>query len=152
MPYIQGITDRSEADIAARTKKAFFNVSDYARIKSNILFIESVLRRFHANVPTLSAMPNKGEHNMISGPEMRAMAENIERLRIAAKFLNTTGEAIFYAFSDGTRCPDYAMVNQWERILERIESTYGQLAFGRRPITSIAICGAGMTRQNGFRR
>lgn len=141
MPYIQGITDRSEADIAMRTKKAFFNVSDWERIKNNILHIEATLKRFHPNVPALLAMPDKADFNTISGAEMRSLAENIERLRIAAKMLNTTGETIFYTFADGTKCPDYAAVNQWERILERIEERYRELHIGRQLITGVAICG-----------
>lgn len=141
MPYIQGITDRSVSDIANRTKKGFFNVSDWARIKNNILYVESVLKRFHPAVPVMANMPDKNETSMISAAEIRAMAENIERLRIAAKFLNTTGEAIFYAFIDGGKCPDYAAINRWERILERIEERYRELHIGRQPITGVAICG-----------
>lgn len=141
MPYIQGITDRSEADIAMRTKKAFFNVSDWERIKNNILYVEATLKRFHPNVPVLLEMPNKADFNTISGAEMRSLAENIERLRIAAKMLNTTGETIFYAFADGTKCPDYAAVNQWERMLERIDGRYNDTRIGRLPIVGKAICG-----------
>lgn len=151
MAYIQGITDRTLTDVLNGTPKGYFNVSDWARIKNNILHIESVLKRFHPAIAAMLSMPEKSRIDMMTSADIRALAENTEQLRIAARYLDTSGDEIFHNYMDGGKCPDYTDVNRWERMLERIEACYRELHL-RLPITGIAVCGTGIMRQSRFRR
>lgn len=152
MSYIEPITDRTQADVINRTNKGFFNVSDWARIANNVRIMHAAVKRIHgAAVPALNEMTDMTAESIPTAEDFRGLVGNIERTRIAAKFLNTSGQGLFYQFTAGGKSFGFGEVNDWERTIDRIYRRYAPLTIARYERTGIARCGAGMTRGNRFR-
>lgn len=162
MPYVTAITDRTAADIAAKTSKAYFNVADWDRIEDNSIFVKDELITYAGVVivftgttsaPTTSSFPDVGTFNRL--------LENIEYLRQAALSVIPTlaGQsgfnAVFFAWQAGARydAPDYQDVNQWEKVIDLIHATIGtytSLRF-RKARCGIAAANSGLMWNNRFR-
>ena len=152
MGYLSPITDRTQADVINRTDKGFFNVSDWARIVNNIRIMHAEVKRIHgAAVPALSMMPEMIITSIPTAEDFRALVGNIERTRIAAKFLNTSGQGLFYQFTAGGKSFGFGEVNDWERMIDRLYRRYLELVTARYERTGLARCGAGLTNGNRFR-
>lgn len=152
MEYLSPVIDRTQADVINRTTKGFFNVSDWARIANNIRIMYAEVKRIHgASVPALSEMPEMIITSIPTAEDFRALVGNIERTRIAAKFLNTSGQGLFYQFTAGEKSFRFGEVNDWERMIDRIYRRYAPLTTARYERVGVASCGAGMTRGNRFR-
>lgn len=152
MAYINPITDRTYLDVLSGREKGFFNVSDWARIANNIRIMYAEVKRIHgASVPALSEMPEMIIPSIPTAEDFRALVGNIERTRIAAKFLNTSGQGLFYQFTAGGKSFRFGEVNDWERMIDRIYRRYAPLTTARYERVGVASCGAGMTQGNRFR-
>lgn len=162
MPYVTAITDRTAADIAAKTSKAYFNVADWDRIEDNSIFVKDELITYAGVVlvftgttsaPTTSSFPDVNTFNQL--------LENIEYLRQAALSVipNLAGEsgfsAVFHDWVEGVQevAPDYQDVNQWEKVMDLIHSrigSYSSLRF-RSARCGIAMANSGLLWNNRFR-
>lgn len=152
MAYINPITDRTYLDVLSGREKGFFNVSDWARIANNIRIMYAEVKRIHGtSVPALSEMPEMIITSIPTAEDFRALVGNIERTRIAAKFLNTSGQGLFYQFTAGGKSFGFGEANDWERMIDRIYRRYAPLTTARYERVGVASCGAGMTRGNRFR-
>jgi hypothetical protein len=187
MRYIAPVTDRSAADIANKTAKAFFNVADWQRVHNNaqvtkalVDFLLSINVTFDAVIePTIATVPTVAQLNALLG--------NIDRLRIESSLPAITGLAEItsdWQSGTGANAPDYLDANEWEQVLDVILNSVakaveyqiycgvanvGQMRFYQSrwrkyawvqnavsPVrshrTGIAVSGAGITWNNGFRR
>jgi len=152
MSYINPITDRTYIDVLSGREKGFFNISDWARIANNIRIMHAEVKRIHgAAVPPLSEMMDMTTGSIPTAEDFRGLVGNIERLRIAAGFLNPSGSGIFYEFSAGGKSFGFDEVNEWEKTIDRIYRRYAQLTIVRYERAGLARCSAGMTRGNRFR-
>lgn len=152
MEYFDPITDRTYSDVLTGREKGFFNISDWKRIVNNIRCVYAEIQRIHgASVPALSEMPEMIITSIPAAEDFRALVGNIERTRIAAKFLNTSGQGLFYQFTAGGKSFGFGEVNDWERMIDRIYRRYAPLTTARYERVGVASCGAGMTRGNRFR-
>ncbi len=124
MSYTTPITDRSYADIAARNSKAFFNATDWTRIKDNeqvtrnlaeILLSISVPATMIADVTTVM-IPTASNVN--------PLLTNIENLRLAVAGESITGTSTEikddWATGMAAASPTFADVNLWESTLHAI--------------------------------
>jgi hypothetical protein len=147
MRYITPIYDRAESDIENRTSKAFFNVTDWARIHNNTqvaqLLVEALLSiDITSNTvtpPTMTTIPTVTQLN--------EFLENIETLRLASALPEITGlVAIKYDWIAGRMAgtPDYLVVNDWERVLDIV---YNAIA---RSVEYAIYCGVGAVGQPRF--
>lgn len=181
------VTDRTQADILARTAKAFFNVSDWVRIYGNTEQVNAFVRLMTGldvaltplTAPVATSFPDVGEIN--------SLIENIDLLRAAVPLPSGLGLVALkhdYVAGTGAEAPDYEDVNDWERDLELVRDCLakvadytvycGVAAAGqprhwqaryrrwawvqpaaspvRRARAGPATCGAGITRQNTWRK
>lgn len=158
MPYTAAIFDRTQTDIDTRTSKAFFNVATWDRIEDNAVFVRGELIDFFGimiiftgttSAPAITSIPDADDFNRL--------LENIEQLRQAALSVMPalTATAIAHDWVAGVSqdAPDYVDVNHWEEVLDIIYNTiqtYQAFLF-RFPRTGIAIAGADLNRNNGWR-
>ena len=120
--WIDPIDDRTQADINARTAKAFINVLDWARIYGDVRYAQAVVNAMLAlNIPvtdlvqpTITTIPSVDDVN--------AMIADIERLRVAASLPISQVVALKTDYKAGPSqdAPDYRAVNDWERDLRLI--------------------------------
>ena len=156
MKYIQSITDRTRLDVVNRTSKGYMNLSDWMRIYGNVrlvstfgFFLEGIPFT-EITEPTLSYILNEEEVN--------TLVNNI--IEIVYVFGTPAQLALLRNDWGGVDSPKYSDVNAWESVIDALLNIV-TAAFtdwdtstgtGRFPRTDNAICGTGMTRQNGFRR
>lgn len=125
MKYINPIKDRSEADVAQKTAKAFFNVLDWQRIYGNTqianylaAYLLSIEAEFHAlTEPTIETIPTVSDLN--------ALLQNIENIRATMYVtspLDSLSNPINTNWLSGISAdsPDYLDANEWEGILDII--------------------------------
>jgi len=124
MSYTTPVTDRTLADIAARNSKAYFNVSDWTRIKGNeqvtrnlaeILLSISVSATMIADVTTVT-IPTASAVN--------PLLTNIENLRLAVAGESIAGTETEikddWAAGMSVASPTFADVNLWESTIDAI--------------------------------
>jgi hypothetical protein len=117
MAWTSATTDRTKADIVARTTKAFFNAADYYRIKDNTAAVRAQILSLLGvavaqNTLTYAAFPYASTIN--------TFVENIDRLRVVAALPDATGILALnynYQAGPGAIAPDYISVNAWENAL-----------------------------------
>lgn len=187
MKYKAPIIDRSLADIAARTSKAFFNASDWQRVYGNAEITNALVAYLTKVSIQFDIIPDATIATVPTVSELNALLANIERIRVSAGFPAINGLVEIkddWAAGSAATAPDYLDANDWERVLDILISTIGSLteyvvycgvsAAGqprfyqhrfrqydwvqaaetplRRARTNVAVTGAGLTRNNGYRR
>jgi len=116
MTWITPITDRSYADIANRTSKAFMNTSDFTRIDGNTDVIRALLDDLYGLVPahtdptapTIETIPHRSLINTLVG--------NINACSAAAIVSSSKRPAALSTYSAGAGV-GWAAVNAWEQAL-----------------------------------
>ena len=152
MAYINPITDRTYLDVLSGREKGFFNVSDWDRIVNNIRCVYAEIQRIHGEkIPPLNGMAEMTINSIPTAEKFRMLAENIRKLRDAAKFVPDNGMEIVGDFNDGGRSFDFLEVNEWEKMIDWIYSRYKPLEIARIGRTGVAGCGMGLIRGNRFR-
>jgi len=137
------ITDRTQADIDARTPKAFWNVADWWRVATNTDIVHGLIAdRFGVNVAQAALTPPAIGAGA-SVEDINDLAGNIEALRAEmCPPAPATLPAIKHDYSAGlgAAAPDYAAVNGWEMVLDRM----------RAAIVYTARCGVAAAGQPRF--
>lgn len=105
------ITDRTAQDVATRTEKGFYNVSDVQRVNSYIEYLSDVLG-LNFTVTDVSL------GQALTRAQMDAILSNINAIR-----------AVWYVASDTPRTPiavnwDYVKANNIEKILLALDEFY----------------------------
>ena len=117
MKWQTPITDRTAADILARTGKAFFNLLDWARVYGNAQIVNRLARALLAmdvhftelSQPVMTDFPTADDVNSLSG--------NIDAVRASMALPAATGILSIkhdYQAGAGGSAPDYQAVNAWE--------------------------------------
>lgn len=105
------ITDRTAQDVATRTEKGFYNVSDVQRVNSYIQYLSDVLG---LNLTVTSVSLGQA----LTRAQMDAILSNINAIRAA-----------WYVASDTPQTPiavnwDYVKANNIEKILKALDEFY----------------------------
>ena len=105
------ITDRTSQDVAQRTQKGFYNVSDVQRVNSYIEYLSDVLG-LNLSVEDVSF------GQALTRAQMDAILSNINAIR-----------AVWYVASDTPQTPiavnwDYVKANNIEKILKALDEFY----------------------------
>ena len=105
------ITDRTSQDVATRTKKGFYNVSDVQRVNSYIEYLSDVLG-LNLNVTDISL------GQALTRAQMDDIISNVNAIRAA-----------WYVASDTPQTPiavnwDYVKANNIEKILLALDEFY----------------------------
>ena len=105
------ITDRTAQDVATRTEKGFYNVSDIQRINSYVEYLSDVLD-LNLTVTDVSL------GQALTRAQMDAILNNINAIR-----------AVWYVTSDTPQTPiavnwDYVKANNVEKILLALDEFY----------------------------
>ena len=158
MSYTTPIYDRTNADIVNLTSKAYLNLVDWQRIDGNTIYVVGELMTklgasiSQATVATMtkSTIPLFSDVNDLSG--------NIEAMRtwIVTNYPaeapsidpNFTEVKDDYISGDAQ---DYIIVNHWEQVVDIAYQWVESLILSRYARTGVAICGAGLTRNNSWR-
>lgn len=114
------ITDRSDADILARTAKAFINVVDWLRIYNNSQQAHEIVSVLLGLDVAFSALTEPVITDFPDVDDINTLIENIDLLREAASLPSATGiETLKYDYlaGAGAVAPYYEDVNDWERDL-----------------------------------
>ena len=158
MKYTTPIYDRTFLDVKNRTSKGYFNFVDWLRVYSNaellraleIVIYNEGLAYVNVNAPDKNVIP--------TATEINGILINIELIR---DFIDATGTVTLKTDWGGVDSPKYNHVNDWERnmdllLAQMIEGYTDWVSDSVTPVrrarTDVAICGAGLTRNNGFRR
>lgn len=162
MSYTTPIFDRTAADLIARNSKAFFNVADWDRIEDNVIAVRdelifdfgiSIVLTGTTSAPAITSIPDVDDFNRL--------LENLEQVRQAAESVLPTLTITngFYEVAHdwvagvAQNAPDYIDVNHWEEVISIIHTgvlNAEDFTF-RFPRTGIAIAGADLNRNNGWR-
>lgn len=156
MKYIQSITDRTRLDVVNRASKGYMNLSDWLRIYGNV-------RLLHAIESTMvgaafTEIREMDASSIVTDDEINTLVDNIRS--IGSEWASPTLWNSLRNDWGGIDSPKYSDVNAWESVTDALlnlaiaaftgwDTSTGT---GRYPRTDNAVCGAGMTRQNGFRR
>jgi hypothetical protein len=105
------ITDRTSQDVATRTQKGFYNVSDITRINSYIEYLSDVL---DLNLTVIDVTLGQA----LTRAEMDSIISNINAIR-----------AVWYVANDTPQTPqafnwDYQKANDIEKILLALDEFY----------------------------
>ena len=105
------ITDRTAQDVATRTGKGFYNVSDVQRVNSYIQYLSDVLG-LNLTVTDVSL------GQVLTRAQIDAILSNINAIR-----------AVWYVASDTPQTPiavnwDYVKANNIEKILKALDEFY----------------------------
>ena len=105
------ITDRTAQDVATRTEKGFYNVSDVQRVNSYIQYLSDVLG---LNLTVTSVSLGQS----LTRAQMDAILSNISAIR-----------AVWYVASDTPQTPiavnwNYQKANNIEKILKALDEFY----------------------------
>ena len=105
------ITDRTAQDVATRTEKGFYNVSDVQRVNSYIQYLSDVLG-LNLTVTDVSL------GQVLTRAQMDAILSNINAIR-----------AVWYVASDTPQTPiavnwNYQKANNIEKILKALDEFY----------------------------
>ncbi len=160
------VTDRALSDVTNKTSKGYFNIADWERIDNNarvakalVDFLLSIDVSYGATItPDITTIPTVTNLN--------TLLTNIENLRIAIDAYPITGVVAIrndWQAGPGQAAPDYEDANDWERNIDLIYNGIGDasgysgwipdsMSPVRRARANVAISGAGLTRNNGFRR
>jgi len=187
MKYKAPIVDRSLADIAARTSKAFFNARDWQRVYDNAKITNALVAYLTSVAIQFDIIADPTVYSIPTATELNALLANIERIRVSAGFPAIDGLVEIkddWTAGSAATAPDYLDANDWERVIDILISTIGSLteyviycgvsAAGqprfyqhrfrqydwvplaetptRRARANVAVAGAGLTRNNGYRR
>ena len=174
------ITDRAKSDLDAKTKKAYWNLSDWLRVKANTDFVRELadyvlsanIAKNALTAPTITTFPTADEVNQF--------LENIEEVRATVTPTLLPAIKTDWAAGFGAISPNYTHANQWESTLDFIMrylvvlagyqiycgvASSGQVRFyqsrwrviavgfffARQARTGLAITGASYTFNNRFR-
>ena len=156
MKYIQSITDRTRFDVVNGTSKGYMNLSDWLRIYGNVRLLHTIEATMIG--AAFTEIREMDASSIVTDDEINTLVDNIRSIgsEWAAPSLwdslrNDWGEI---------DSPKYSDVNAWESVTDALLNTViaaftdwdTSTGTGRFPRTDNAICGTGMTRQNGFRR
>lgn len=127
MSWITPVYNRTATDIANLTDKAYFNVSDWARIYGNAVIVYQIIsivlevdiEFVYLAIPDMSTIPNVISFNFLLA--------NLNRIRVASGLpfivelatLNENWLAGKYAVT-----PTYEDVNKWERFVDLLRSKF----------------------------
>jgi hypothetical protein len=121
MPYKTPVYDRTAADVAAKTQKAYFNLADWLRVDGNAQFMREMVEYALGGIdidrnaliePTITTFPTVDEIN--------DFLENIENIRRAAGMPVSLGIPAIktnWLAGAGAASPNYESANDWERVL-----------------------------------
>lgn len=143
--WVKPITDRTSADILARTAKAFFNIADWSRITGNCVEAQTVIEQLTGVVVALTSLTEPTVTTFPRAEDINALVENIERLRVAAGLPVAVAPVLSHAYTGGagSPAPDYQAVNQWEAVLDAI---YTLLPHAYDYAVSCGVAAAGQPR------
>jgi len=155
MSYTTPVTDRTAADIAAKTSKGYFNVIDWTRIYDNTSVLSSMLAALGVSTtlttiayPTVTTIPSVTDFNNLIGN-----IKNVQAI-VEAFLVSPTGLATLKSdWLAGANQPtfNYTHVNSWEQNISILYQFISTLAVLRKPRSGITTSGAGLTRNNRFR-
>lgn len=120
MAWIEPIYDRTAADIAARSSKAFFNVVDWVRINGNTTHVRAMITVLRGVTIAYNALPAPAMASLPTAQEINQFVQNIETLRDNSGAPVSFGVVALktdYVSGASGSAPDYADVNDWERNL-----------------------------------
>ena len=145
MPYITPITDRTQADIDARTSKAFFNVADWVRIYGNAKQVHDLFVVLGFSVP-FNTLSTPTQVTIPSVHTFNSFLENIETLRVAAGLPVIPGLTeikVDWLEGSSAESPDYLDANDWERVLDIL---YNNIGFTLDYVIYCGVANAGQPR------
>lgn len=153
MAWVSPVYDRTAADIANKTSKAYFNVADWQRIYDDALIVRNEIQTAYGltitfttlTAPTMTTIPNATAIN--------SLALNIERSRAACGLPAALGVAVIKTNWPGgvnAAAPDYLTVNDWERDLHLMH-VYVPYAVDYGVRCGVASAGSARFWQNKFR-
>ncbi|MBI5954381.1 MAG: hypothetical protein HY865_22215 [Chloroflexi bacterium] len=153
LKYIHPITDRTLADITARTAKGYFNLVDWYRVYDNSVYLRDLLECLlgrtlswtDVSYPTITTFPTVASLNQ--------MLQNIINMEESAGFPVISGMVVITAdWQEGTGAvsPDYEDANNWENLIEQVRNTIA-LAADYRIQSGVSSCGQQRFFQSRFR-
>jgi hypothetical protein len=115
------VTDRTAADLTARTARAFWNVADWQRVTANTATVhtqaealtETTIAQTSVTEPDITTIP--------SADDINDLVSNIDALR-AASGLGLAALDHAYEAGIAASAPDYTDANAWESTLTQIHT------------------------------
>jgi hypothetical protein len=123
--WIDPITDRAQADIDARTPKAFINVIDWKRIDDNSTAVQEMIQTGLGATVTLTDLTPPTITSFPTAPLINSLVENIDLLRKAASLPAALGIVeLEYDYQAGPAAsvPNFVTVNAWENNLDLLHT------------------------------
>lgn len=159
MKYTTPIYDRVLSDVSNKTSKGYFNVLDWVRVYGNAELIHALEEVILSNGITFNDVETPTINTILTLEDVNTLVSNIEAVR--ALFPSGAGLVALKTDWGGNQSPTYKEVNDWERnidlLLALIIDGYTDwipdaVSPVRRARADVTLCGAGLTRNNGFRR
>ncbi len=156
MKYIQSITDRTRLDVSKRTRKGYMNLSDWLRIYGNVRLLHTIESTMIG--AAFTEIREMDSSSIVTSEEVNTLVNNIRSIGFEW-VLPSLWNSLRNDWG-GNDSPKYSDVNAWESVTDALLNTViaaftdwdTSTGTGRFPRADNAICGTGMTRQNGFRR
>lgn len=130
----QPIFDRTQADVDNRTKKGFFNVSDWNRVVNNLITLRDYLKKNFTKGPTthqpwapgISASLNNSylvdKSRFPTAEMLNTVAKSIDDLRMGVTLISQGWQTIYQSYTAGKtgtgNMMDFNELNRWEQDLE----------------------------------
>ncbi len=152
MSWITPITDRSLSDIATRNSKAFFNLSDWARIGGNFEEVHNLIISLLGVSTPIGSGSGSDIDTFPPITDFTALINNINRMQAAASLPVVLLVPIANDLTEGPlgNAPDFNDVNNWELALLLIY-TLLPAAVDYQVHCGVANCGQSRFWQSRFR-
>ena len=158
MKYFDPVYDRTLLDVRQRTSKGFFNASDWNRIVNNTRLLNSLVNVILSESVAFSDFPEANTETVLLSVDINNEVDNVNALWSAIG--SVAGVVPMRSNYGGIKSPNYKDINTLEKNIDTLTTNIidgysgwdTSTGTGRFPRADNAICGTGMTRQNGFRR
>jgi len=152
-PYLEPVTDRTAADISAKTAKAFLNVADWARIYGNAQVAHVLVETLNQIEVTFTTIADPTIASMARASAINTLCTNIENIRAGSSLPDIVGIIDLktdWATGPTAASPDYITVNEWEAMIEALRAAM-VLSVEYRVYCGVAAVGQARFWQNRFR-
>ena len=119
------ITDRTQSDVANKTKKGYYNYDDLNRVSDAMEYLISELLKYGYNTPGYVSGPVWTQDDIPTKPQMKQYRNNVASIRAVLEVLKTTPET-----PDSIEKLTYQKANDLEKILVDVETVIEQIVKG----------------------
>lgn len=106
------ITDRTQSDVANKTKKGYYNAEDLNRVSSAMEYLVSELLKYGYNTPGYVSGPAWTPDDIPTKPQMEQYRSNVAAIRAVLEVFYTTPET-----PDSMEALTWVEANNIEQIL-----------------------------------